>query len=683
VQNEAGAENALEKLDSWKAIASYLGRDVTTVQRWEKREGLPVHRHVHDKQGSVYAFRGELDRWRELRDSRESAAPELEGVPGARPLHGWPLWWAYTIPLAVGVLALVWWFTWRWDSDLPPQTGVVARSTIPLPTGAVSAYALAFSPDGTHLAYIGLTDRLGPTRLYLKAMDQLASTAVAGTEQASRPFFSPDGRWIGFFAQGKLKKVAVSGGAPVSICDAPQPRGGTWGPGGRIVFAPLPHSGLFMVHADGGEPIPLTTPDRARFERSHREPSFLPEGDAVLFTVHRATHDTFDDADVEILIIAGRERRLVLQGGMNPTYVPSGHLLYGRRDALMAVPFEPGRMATRATPVAVVEGILNAVDSGRTAYTVSSNGALVYAPGGSSVALRQLVWVTRSGAAEPLNVPPKPYLYPRISPDGRHVVVEVDTGSPQLWVLDLARGSLTRRPLMWDAEEPSWTPRGDRLTFGWSSYSAEGASRASIYSQPLDGSSPPEHLLPPPLSGFTPYGWSPDARYFLYGVLRAQSDIWLASGPQGNRVASPLIASAADERAAHFSPDGRHIAFVSDETGRSEVYVADFPRVQVRRQVSVDGGTQPVWSRDGSELFYRAERGRMMAASVNAEPPSPPKVLFTGTYFGGLGAALAQYDVAIDGRFLMSRPAFEQNGPTHLVLVSDWFHELRERSPAR
>jgi serine/threonine-protein kinase len=542
---------------------------------------------------------------------------------------------------------------------------------------------LAISPDGTHLAYIGLTDRLGPTRLYLKAMHQLASTAVAGTEHASRPFFSPDGRWIGFFANGRLKKVPVSGGAPVSICDAPQPRGGTWGPGDRIVFAPLPHSGLFIVHADGGEPIPLTTPDRARFERSHREPSFLPGGDAVLFTVHRATHDTFDDADVESLFIATRERRLVLQGGMNPTYVTSGHLLYGRRDMLMAVPFDTRRMATRSTPVAVIEGVLNAFDSGRTAYTVSSKGALVYAPGGSSVALRQLVWVNRSGAAEPLHVPPKPYLYPRISPDGRHVVVEVDTGSPQLWILDLSRGSLTRRPLVWDAEEPSWAPGGDLLTFGWSSYSAEGASRASIYSQPLDGSSPPEPLLPAPMSGFTPYGWSPDGRHFLYGQLSTQSDIWLASERQGSRVASPLIASAADERAAHFSPDGRHIAFVSNQTGRSEVYVADFPRVQVRRQVSVDGGTQPVWSRDGSELFYRAEGGRMMVASVNAGPAAPPQVLFAGTYFGGLGAALAQYDVATDGRFLMSRPVGEQNGPTHLILVSNWFHELRDRSPSR
>jgi serine/threonine-protein kinase len=677
-------ENGADRLDSWKAIAAYLGRDVTTVQRWEKRERLPVHRHQHDKLGSVYAFKSELDAWwQQGRKKLDTNGGDVEVDADAQPSRAsrTPLWRpALSVLLvAAAVTAGTQWFASRSSQNASP---VVARSIIPIPHGAVSAYALAISPDGGHLAYIGYTtDNTTPdTRLYVKVMNELASVVIPGTEGASRPFFSPDGRWIAFFAGNHLKKVAVSGGAPIALCEVPQNRGGTWGPDNTIVFARHQSGGLWRVAAGGGEPVPITAPDRSRLERSHREPHMLPGGHAVLFTVHRSNHGSMDDSDIEVLVLASGQRRVLVTGGMAPSYTASGHLVYGRQGALLAVPFDLERLVTTGPPVRVVDGVLSAPEVGRVAYGVSAQGALVYAPGGSSLARRQLAWVNRSGNAELLDVPPKAYLYPRIAPNGRHVVVSADTGTPQLWVYDVARGTLDRRMLDWDAEEPSWTPDGKALTFGWSPFAPDGASRASIYTQPLDATTLPHPLVVPPLTDFFPYDWSPDGRLFAYGKLTSNFDI-LAISPEA-RGTTPLVASASNEISARFSPNGRWLAYVSDESGRKEVYVRHVSRDGGRMQVSRDGGIEPVWARDGAELFFRGS-GQMMATIVGEGEKltvSRPQPLFADSYSRNMGP-IAQYDVAPDGRFLMAVPTKEAALPAQLVLVHNWFEELKRRVP--
>jgi serine/threonine-protein kinase len=553
---------------------------------------------------------------------------------------------------------------------------------IPIPQGAVSAYALTISPDGAYLAYVGLTDDKGTraTRLYLKPMNELGSTVIAGTEGASRPFFSPDGRWIGFFAQNRLKKVAVSGGAPIALCEVAQSRGGTWGADGTIVFARDALGGLWRIPATGGKPVPMTTPDRSRLERSHREPHSLPGGHAVLFTVHRANHESMDDSDIEVLVLATGERRGIVAGGMAPSYTTSGHLMYGRQGVLLAAPFDLKRLATTSPPVKVVHGVLSAPEFGRVAYGVSAEGALVYAPGGSSLARRRLAWVTRSGNEEFLDIPPKAYLYPRIAPDGRHVVVSADTGTPQLWVYDIAKGTLDRRTLGWDAEEPSWTPDGQRLTFGWSHFAADGASRASIYTQPLDGTIRPEALVPPPLTDFFPYDWAPDGKLFAYGKFGSNFDILTIT--LEDKTTSPLLASESNEISARFSPNGRWLAYVSDESGRNEVYIRDVSTNAGRTQISIDGGIEPVWARNGAELFFRGS-GQIMAAKVaegQTLDVSKPVPLLPDSYSRNLGP-IAQYDVAPDGRFLMVVPTKEAGLPAQLVLVQNWFEELNRKVP--
>jgi eukaryotic-like serine/threonine-protein kinase len=677
--------NVADRLDSWKAIAAYLGRDVTTVQRWEKRERLPVHRHQHDKLGSVYAFKSELDAWwqhgRRKLDTSEGELP-ADGDPQRAPLTRQRRLLRVVgsaLVLAALVSAGAWWFVVQSGKNSTPA---VARSVIPIPQGAVSAYALTISRDGGYLAYVGFTDDKGTrtTRLYLKPMNELGSAVIAGTEGASRPFFSPDGRWVAFFAQNQLKKVAVSGGAPIALCEVRQNRGGTWGPDGTIVFARDALGGLWRVPATGGEPVPMTTPDRSRFERSHREPHILPGGHAVLFTVHRSTHESMDDSDIEVLVLRTGERRVVVTGGMAPSYTMSGHLLYGRQGALLAAPFDLERLVTTSPPVRVVDGVLSAPEFGRVAYGVSAQGALVYAPGGSSLARRRLAWVTRSGNEQFLDIPPKAYLYPRVAPDGRHVVVSADTGTPQLWVYDIARGTLDRRVLGWDAEEPSWTPDGKRLTFGWSHFAADGTSRASIYTQPLDGTTPPQALVAPPLTDFFPYDWSPDGKLFAYGKLTSSFDI-LAITP-GNNAATPLMASASNEISARFSPNGQWLAYVSDESGRNEVYIRHLSRNAGRMQISIDGGIEPVWARDGTELFFRGSGQIMAVRFAEGQTPvaSRPLPLLADGYSRNLGP-IAQYDVAPDGRFLMAVPTKEAALPAQLVLVHNWFEELNRKVP--
>jgi hypothetical protein len=365
VPQDTHIDSAGDRLDSWKAIAAYLGRDVTTVQRWEKREGLPVHRHLHDKLGTVYAFKPEIDTWWHTR----RAGLEGDGSVGTRGKRLVPRWTGRrtTITAALVLLIVVAAAAWGISRRPLPSPTVVARSLIPLPAGASSAYSIAVSHDGAHLVYVGLAGPMTTSHLYLKAMNELSSVALPGTEGAMGPFFSPDGNWVGFFARGKLKKVAVTGGAPVVICDAPAGTGGTWGRDGTLVFASAALTGLSRVPASGGTPVPITTPDRARFERSHRDPRFLPDGRAVLFTVHRATHDSFDDADIEIANVETGERSLVVQGGMAGLLTASGHLVYGRHASLWAAPFDARRRAVGGPAMKVIEGVLSLPSSGRVA----------------------------------------------------------------------------------------------------------------------------------------------------------------------------------------------------------------------------------------------------------------------------------------------------------------------------
>ncbi len=569
---------------------------------------------------------------------------------------------------------------------LAPQP--VTRTVINLPLGQQlagldSGPAVALSPDGSHLAYVATQG--GTQQLYLRAMDSLESRAISGTDGAIAPFFSPDGLWLGFVAGGKLKKVSVGGGAALILGDAAFPRGASWGNQGMIALAPTNISVLQQVPDAGGTPQPLTRFKKG--ETSHRWPEFLPGGKAVLFAEGPAT-GSWTNAQIAVQSFGTSERRNLISGGTHPRYAPSGHLVYAQGGNLMAVPFDPLRLTATGAAVPVVEGVLQSPLSGGAQYSLSAAGSLVYVPGGVQGAQLRLVWVSRNGMEQRVAAPARAYLNPRLSPDGRRVAVTITEQESQTWLYDLSREALTRLTFEGNANTyPVWTPDGKRIAF---SSNKEGPF--NIFWQLADGSGGLERLTTseyPPV----PNSWSPDGKLlaFIESNPITGWDIWVlqmgdASAGSGQvRKAQPFVQTPFTEGAPRFSPDGRWMAYISDESGHREIYVQPYPGPGGKWQISTEGGTEPVWNPNGRELFYRSG-DKMMAVDIATQSGftvGKPHMLFEGQY-QPTPVTFPNYDVSPDGqRFLMLKPAEQaQAAPTQINVVLNWFEELKRRVPA-
>jgi eukaryotic-like serine/threonine-protein kinase len=569
----------------------------------------------------------------------------------------------------------------------PAPLRPVSRTVITLPPGQQlagldSGLAVALSPDGTHLAYVARQG--GTQQLYLRAMDSLEARPIPGTEGAVNPFFSPDGQWLGFFAGGKLKKVSVSGGAALNLGDAAASRGASWGSQGMIAFAPTNVSALQQVSDAGGAPQPLTRLEKG--DASQRWPEFLPGGKAVLFAAG-ASGIAFSDARVAVQSLGTGERRNLIQAGTHPRYAPSGHLVYAQGGSLMAVPFDAQRLEMTGTAVPVVEGVLQSPVTGAAQYSFSSAGSLAYVPGGIQSAQLRLVWVSRNGAEQPLAAPAHAYLNPRLSPDSRRVAVGITEQDSQVWLYDLSRETLTRFTFEGSVNYfPTWTPDGKRIAF---QSNKEGPS--NVFWQPADGSGGLERLTTSEYIQ-APNSWSPDGQLLAFVEVNpsTQRDIWvLPLGDPGTpgqaRKAQPFLRTRFDEAVPRFSPDGRWLAYISNESGRYEIYVQPYPGPGGKWQISTEGGTEPVWNRNGRELFYRSG-DKMMAVDIATQPDfaaGTPRMLFEGRYEPAPVPA-ANYDVSPDGqRFLMLKPsAAAEAAPTQINVVLNWFEELKRRVPA-
>jgi len=535
---------------------------------------------------------------------------------------------------------------------------------------------LALAPDGSRLAYVA--NHGGSTQLYLRSIDRFEATPIPNTENAESPFFSPDGQSVGFFAQGKLKKISLSGGAPLSLCSAPVNRGGSWGPDDTIIFAPSITSGLFRVSAAGGTPKPLTVPDRKKGEFGHRWPEILPDGSAVLFTVWTGT--SFDDARIEVLSLETGKRRVLAEGGTYARYVPSGHVVYARAGGLLAVPFDLRRLVVTGPPVSILEGVNMNPTFGAAEFSSSTDGSLAYVAGGSRLSQRTLLWVDRKGAPQSLPAPPRGYLAPRLSPDGQRLALAIEGTNPGLWLYDLARGTLTRLTASLPIPFPIWTPDGKHVTFA----SAPGGE-LNLYWMPADGSGAAEPLTTNENAQW-PGSWSPNGRVLAFSEADPTTgyNIWVL-GLQGERKPRPFLQTPSDEYGPVFSPDGRWLAYGSDESGRQEIYVRPFPGPGGKWQISTEGGVQPAWARNGRELIYR-DGDKIMAAPVETTPvfaAAKPKLLFEGHYESGVFAFERNYDVSPDGqRFLMIKASEQESAPTQLNVVLNWSEELRRLAPA-
>ena len=620
-------------------------------------------------------------RLRDIGDARwelEEAVPGVLQSPTPVPysrarLRALP--WALAGMMAV-VAALALWAPWL----PPPALPAVKRFVVPVASGdtlpAVRPALLALSPDGQRLVYTA--GRAGRSQLFLRPMDQLEASPITGTEDGSGPFFSPDGEWVGFFTRDKLKKVSLRGGAPLVVCDAMSRRGASWGPDNTIVLA----SGagpLMRVSADGGALQPFTTLDTNTGETEHRWPEILPDGKAVVFNI--ATAADPNASSIAVRRLDTSEQKLLPEAGLSPRYVPpragsgkTGHLVFVRAGSLMAAPFDSGRLELTGRPFLVMQGVAVSF-TGSAHFSISHEGSLVYLPGGPgggpTLGTGELIWVDRQGAAQPVSRNRQVYAVHSLSPDGRRVAVSIMAGgATDVWVLDVARDTLTRLTLEGGVNgSPLWTPDGKRVT-----YYASRQGPPSLYWRPADGSGPEERLTSPGGSQ-RPNSWSPDAKVLAFdqdgqGTGR---DLWLLP-TDSERKPRPFLQTKFDERMARFSPDGRWLAYAANDSGRFEVYVQPFPGPGAKSQVSTDGGDEPVWSRNGRELFYR-NGDKILAVYVKTAPAftaGTPRALFQGQYSTFPGRA--SYDVSADGRrFLMTRSTEQQSAPAQsLHVVLNW-----------
>lgn len=665
------------RLDSWKEIGVYLKRDVTTVRRWEKREGLPVHRHPHDQRDSVYAYRGELDRWRQERRNHlvDQHQPETTARRSGRERLAWSLVAVLaTATLAAGAAVVVNYVGARTDDDHELRFSI-------LPPPDTSFGTISLSPDGRQLAFTAAA-RGRPRQLWVRPLRSLTSQALPGTDDAAFPFWSPDGRSIAFFAQGNLKRIAVSGGPPQIICDAPDGRGGTWNADGVIVFSPSRESGISQVHAAGGSSAPVTTVDRPG-ERGHLWPEFLPDGTHFLYL---ADSDKPDFHRLLVGSIAGPERKSIVQLASNAVYA-HGYLVFARDRRLIAQPFDTSRLELTSGAITLTDNVHQAwgLDH-KTDFAVSNSGILIYR--GLRGTATQLVWRDRMDHRLPLVETPADYYEPTLSPDQKRVAVDLFDPKPSprfgmnvarvtsdIWLFDPSTATSTRFTFDPAADfDPVWSPDGTRIVF--SSYRR---GTLDLYVKDVAGGR--EELLLASSGAKHAQTWSPDGRLLVYATYNpaTKGDFWMLP-MDGERTPKPLLRSESNEEQASVSPDGRWFVYTSDESGRDEVYVQSFPSPGAKWQISSGGGGDARWRADGKELFYIANDRQLMAVAIQngvTLEPGPPTSLFDTGMQPHWGEARNHYDVSRDGtRFLFMTPV-DDDRASPLTVVVNWSAALK------
>ena len=551
-----------------------------------------------------------------------------------------------------------------------PATQPPVHFLLALPDGEQLATtdlpALAISPDGRIVSYVA--SRGGAAQLWIRRLDEVEPIALPGTANALSPFFSPDSQWIGFFADGKLKKVAVAGGPPVTICDADAGFGGTWGSDQTIVFAPTTASPLQRVSANGGVATRVTALDTARGEFSHRWPEFLPDSTTVLFTI--GTEGDWDEAEIVAQNLETGQRITLIKGGTHPHYLAGGHLAYTHDAAVWVAPLDVRRLTLIGPPARALGGVSASVD-GASQFSVSRTGAISYLPARVESARR--LGVVEGSDFTPLAAPVHGYVTPRLSPNGRRLLVGVADRSEHVWSYDMATGSLTQLTFDGANRAPIWTADGQRVTFA-----SNRSGALNLFVAPADGSGAAERLT---TSDFLqlPGSWSPDGSVLAFMEQHPDSgrDIWLL-GRDGRR--APFANTPSEESAPRFSPDGRWIAYVSDESGQVEVYARPAAGGGTARRISSGGGREPVWRRDGGAMYYRAQDTlitvpvldrallRLGPARVLLSSPGEPGSLDAASY-DAMGGA---------DRFLMITSA-EQKAATALQVILHW----PEAPPAR
>jgi serine/threonine-protein kinase len=555
----------------------------------------------------------------------------------------------------------------------------MTRFTVQPPAAAPIIRRLALAPNGNQLVFAAQESAGTPWRLFVQRFDQFDAMPLAGTEGVRDLFFSPDGQWIGFATDDALKKISAAGAAPpIVLADIRTISRATWTDENTIIISTLDH-GLQRMPAAGGSPTEMTMLDSSRHERDHLDPELLPGGKAVLFTIreHRESGDTFR---IAAQTLASGGRRILIDQGFDAHYLPTGHLVYANGTGILAVPFDAQTLAVHGNPVKLVDGIATVAAEGAGGFSLSSTGTLAFLPERPRLADRTLVWVDRSGTETPLPVTRRPFTISRLSPNGRRIaftaLTSINAETADISTYDITTDRAERASFEPYSVAPIWTPDGLRV-----SYTSTDGPAWRLLSVPADGTTPPQ-LLVESRNQVYGAGWTPDGRTLLYlERLPGRNQIMeIEPGGQPRPLAVDHGPPFANVSGPALSPDGRWLALVGVEPGRGieNIYVEPFKRPGPRFQVTVDGGIQPLWRRDGREIVYRSGDA-MYSVAVEADREfvaSKPVLLFHGSYRRGAPTG-PDYDVAPDGsRFLMVRMGDNELTPRRVNVVVNWVEEL-------
>jgi serine/threonine protein kinase/Tol biopolymer transport system component len=570
----------------------------------------------------------------------------------------------------------------------PTDPRQVMRFYHELPEGQMftnlAASLVDFSADGKKIVYVA------NEQLYIRNLSEPTAKPIKGADgDPFAPVFSPDGQWVSYFsgADSQIKKIAIGGAAPVTLCDADMPLGAVWDSNDTILFGQSTGIMRFSEH-EGTAELLVKAKEGERISVSQ----VLPGGEWVLCTLKSIHSGVWDEAQVAAQSLRSGERRLLVPGGRDARYVPTGHLVYALGDVLYARPFDVDRLKFTGGAVSVVEGVRMAGVTGSASYVFSNTGMLAYVAGGNiEAAERSLVWVDRSGREEALAAEPKVYLDPRISPDGKKVALGIwDSAedNEDIYIWDLAGETLDR--LTFDGASdryPVWSPNGKRIFFS----SDHGAEPAGIYWKAADGTGEREHVASIQDRDLLPFSWSVNGDTLLLQEY-VGNPFGLDIGAllmEGDHARTPILQEEYWEHNPQISPNGRWMAYVSNESGDPEVCVSPFPEIKGKRQVSTNGGNEPIWSPDGKELFYR-NGDSVMAVEVQTEPSfkrGNPVLLFRGRYIATGVVNIRTWDIHPDtGKFLMLKE-FTDDSDTEGIprakinIIANWFEELQDRVP--